>query len=982
MADGISILTLRRGWINLVKGRRSPSNGPVQLKLKAFRSLANIDGGLLIVAALTLFAIQALLKPGLPTTADLNIHMVRTVAYEQSWAAGVIVPRWAPNMAYGYGYPLFIFAPPLPYLLAMAIHSLGISLETAFKLLLSLIMLLYALGMYLLARDLYRSRAAGLIAATAYVLAPFALREALLYGGNVPQFLAIALFPWSLWSASRAVTTRSPGWLVIAAVFYAGIVLSHLFQALVFTPVLGAFVLLLIFTNWFSDPADHRHWLREQLSLSTTEKMRSALRYGFATLGVGGLLIIPLGLLLSAFFWLPVLFERRFTRAETAAFLDKSPFFVRYPHWTELVAWIQPLDFRAANPYVPLTLGVVTLILAGLGLLSLVYLWRSAAGRQRAAYIIFFALVAGVAIFMTLPISQPVWEIAGPLQVAEFPWRMLGLANLGLAILAGAAVLLVPIRWRLWATVVCLVVQVWAVAPLLYPVIPFVPRGELTIADQITYERSSQSIGTTTLGEYLPKTVERPPSTSPLVAEFEANRYPERLDRVSLPPQATATLLEQTAVTHRYQIDTPTAFTLHLYLFDYPGWRASLDDQPVAIIPEAETGLMLIDIPAGQHTLTVRFGETPLRLIPLLLSGTALVAAVIVVVRQIAVSRQPSAINDQPPAISDQPSSFIIHHSSFIIILIVIVFAALVLKPLLQPWFTQHSPPGQVLPAQHQTDIHFANGIRLTGYDISRRVVPAGDYLQMVLYWETDRGPYRDNLQPFVHLDRLDDFTTVAEATNYTPGDVTTEMNMPTFHWDNARYVRDEHDLWLSSDTPPLAYAVRVGLINIDDNDRLIPLADGSGDTALIDTINVAPSQPSPADLAQPTNITFNAPNGDTIQLLGYEIGEITTDQVRFDLLWQSRQRPQADYTIFAQLLDENRQLIASFDRPPLDGAYPTSTWLPGQPILDKRFVPVADGPAGRYTLIIGLYDSDTGQRLMTPDGSDFIELSDITVDK
>ncbi|MCB0167805.1 MAG: glycosyltransferase family 39 protein, partial [Anaerolineae bacterium] len=890
----------------------------------------------------------------------LNIHMVRTVAYEQAWAAGVIVPRWTPNMAYGYGYPLFVFAPPLPYLLAMALHSLGITLEAAFKLLLSLIILTYALGMYLLARDLFHSREAGLIAATAYVLAPFVLREMLLYGGNVPQFLAIALFPWSLWSAVRAGATRSPVWIIIAAIFYAGIVLSHLFQALIFTPVLGAFGLLLITLNRLSAPANQRHRLREWSPL----------------------LIIPVGLLLSTFFWLPVLFERHFTRAETGAFLDKSPFFVRYPHWTELVAWLQPLDFRAANPYVPLTLGVVTLILASLGLLTIGYFWRSAISRQRSAFILFFAGVAGGAIFMTLPVSQPVWEAAGPLQVAEFPWRMLGLANLGLAILAGAAVLLVPIRGRVWAMAICLLVQLWAVAPLLYPVIPFVQRGEWTIADQITYERSSQSIGTTTLGEYLPKTVERPPSTSPLVPEFEANRDPERLDRTSLPPQAVATLLEQTAVTHRYQIDTPTAFTLRLYHFDYPGWRARLDDQPVAITPEAETGLMLINIPAGQHTLTVHFGETPLRLTALLLSGIALVAAAIITIKPLAMSDQGAAVSHQPSAVSGQPSSFIIHHSSFIIVLAVIVFVALVIKPILQPWFTQHSPPGQVLPAQHQADIRFANGIRLTGYDLSRQVIPAGDYLQVVLYWETDRGPYRDNLQPFVHLDRLDDFTTVAEATNYTPGDVTTEMNMPTFHWDNARYVRDEHDLYLPPETPPLAYAVRIGLINIDDEDRLIPLADGSGDTALIDTINVSPSQKSPADLAHPVNIAFDAPNGDTIQLLGYEMGEITSDQARFDLLWQSRQRPQADYTIFAQLLDANRQLITSFDRPPLDGAYPTSTWLPGQMILDERFVPLTTVPAGRYTLIIGLYDASNGQRLTTPEGSDFVELSDVTVKK
>lgn len=943
--------------------------------MKAFRSLAQLDGGLLIAAALTLFAIQALLKPGLPTSADLNIHMIRTLEYQQAWAAGVIVPRWAPNLAYGYGYPLFVFTPPLSYILGSALQFMGLNLENAFRVLIIMIMLLYAGGMYLLVRDLFHSVAAGLIAATAYALAPFALREALLYGGNIPQYLAIGLFPWLLWSAARAVATQSPGWIILAGIFYASLMLSHLFQVLIFTPVLVAFLLLVTALKLFANPASRRRWLRESFALG----------------------IIPLGLLLSAFFWIPVLIERSFTRTTAATYLEKSPFFVRYPHWTELVAWINPLDFRAANPHVPLTLGVVTLVLAAMGLLlSTFILWRSAINRRSSAvsnqpsafsfqslfFLLFFAFLAGGAVFMTLPFSRPVWELVEPLQVAQFPWRMLGLANLGLAVLAGAAILWVPTPWRRWGTVLCLAGQLWAIAPLLYPVIPFVQRGDFSIADQINYERSSQSIGTTTLSEYLPQTVARPPETSPLVEAFEANRYPERLDRASLPPQTKATLLTQNAVTHQYQIDTSTSFTLRLLHFDYPGWRATLNNTPIAITPEAETGLMLIDIPTGQHMLTVHFGHTPVRLTAVIITGLTIIALVITMLWfRITPHQLPTQPNPTSPFVINN-SSFIIQTPSFILSILFIIIAAFIIKPLAQPWFTIHSPPSEVLPAQQKTDIHFANGIRLTGYDISRRVVPAGSYLQVVLYWETDRGPYKVNLQPFVHLDRLDTLITVAGVTNYTPGDVTTETNMPTFHWDNARYVRDEHDLWLPIDIPPQAYAVRVGLINADDANRLIMLADGSGDTIWLDTINVAPSSQPSVELVQMPATTFIAANDDTIQLRGYEIVAIMDDQIRFDLLWQTQQPPEVDYTIFAQLLDENGQFVTSFDRPPLDGAYPTSTWLAEQLILDERFVPLDDVPPGDYTLIVGLYEPATNRRMITPTGSDHIELSTISIEK
>src|SRR5690606_13184976 len=169
----------------------------------------------------------------LPAAADYAIHLYRTMEFGQAWAPGVLFPRWAPNLAFGYGYPLFVFAPPLPYLLGLLFHSLGASFETALKLVVILTIFLYAGGMYLLVRQLLGSVQAGLVAAVAYTFAPFALREALLYGGNVPQFMAIGLFPWSLWALTRAARERSWGWTALAALFYAAIVLSHLFHALI-----------------------------------------------------------------------------------------------------------------------------------------------------------------------------------------------------------------------------------------------------------------------------------------------------------------------------------------------------------------------------------------------------------------------------------------------------------------------------------------------------------------------------------------------------------------------------------------------------------------------------------------------------------------------------------------------------------------------------------------------------------------------------
>ncbi|MEJ2559472.1 MAG: 6-pyruvoyl-tetrahydropterin synthase-related protein, partial [Anaerolineae bacterium] len=300
-----------------------------------------LDPGLLLAGLLALFVIHPLLQPGLPGSADTPIHFYRTLEFARSWAPGVVYPRWAPDLAYGYGYPLWDFAPPLPYFIPLALRAAGLSLEASLKGLIILTALGYGLGAYLFVRDSLGPKA-GLVGAAIYTLAPFALREALLYGGNYPQYLAIGLYPWVLWSLGRV--KRRGGWLniVLVAIFYGGVILSHLFHALILTPVAATYALAL----WLSD-------------------RRGVRRLGTSALALG------LGLLGTAFFWLPALVERTFTHSTEDVYLRVSPFYLRFLSWRELLAWPQALDARSADPWVPFSLGLAALLLGALGLLVL-----------------------------------------------------------------------------------------------------------------------------------------------------------------------------------------------------------------------------------------------------------------------------------------------------------------------------------------------------------------------------------------------------------------------------------------------------------------------------------------------------------------------------------------------------------------------------------------------------------------------------------
>jgi len=165
-----------------------------------------------------------------------------------------------------------------------------------------------------------------------------------------------------------------------------------------------------------------------------------------------------------------------------------------------------------------------------------------------------------------------------------------------------------------------------------------------------------------------------------------------------------------------------------------------------------------------------------------------------------------------------------------------------------------------------------------------------------------------------------------------------------------------------------------VGLID-PDQQRLLPLADGNGDTARLAVVNVSPGSGPMARLAWPLDVALS--NGeDTIRLTGFQLGALTPARLEFTLAWQSDQKPHQDYTVFAQLLDGSQNLATSFDRPPLDGAYPTSIWLPGQTIIDPHYIPLDSVAPGEYRLVVGLYDPATQQRLKMVGGADFVELT------
>lgn len=105
-----------------------------------------------------------------------------------------------------------------------------------------------------------------------------------------------------------------------------------------------------------------------------------------------------------------------------------------------------------------------------------------------------------------------------------------------------------------------------------------------------------------------------------------------------------------------------------------------------------------------------------------------------------------------------------------------------------------------------------------------------------------------------------------------------------------------------------------------------------------------------------------------------------TGDTLQVGLNWRASEVPEANYTVFIQLLDDSSQVRLQRDRWPGDGLVPTASLAAGQVLTDNLALPL-DVPPGQYRLIAGMYRNDVAglPRLTGPDG-DYVLLGEIDV--
>ncbi len=307
--------------------------------------------------------------------------------------------------------------------------------------------------------------------------------------------------------------------------------------------------------------------------------------------------------------------------------------------------------------------------------------------------------------------------------------------------------------------------------------------------------------------------------------------------------------------------------------------------------------------------------------------------------------------------------------------------------------------PNPVLTATAPITLNVIGGqVSLEDWDLSMPRLAPGAPFTLTLYWK----PLRKLDDNFVYVHLLDASGRLVAQHDAVPAGGA----RPTSAWEIGEQVVDAHVLQLPTDLAPQSYHFQVGMYAAASGQALGETSPQMAIVALppvTETVfhTVAPGNTFASIVAQyglslRRLLQANALSSDTTLRVGDVLWIPNDDQVVFGgqaalaglawqesagrdnvlivtLYWQAPREITRDYTSFVHLVDNSMRVLAQHDNIPANGAHPTSGWKVGEQIADLHTLMLPAGVSGarldgEYDLEIGLYDVNTGERVIAPE--------------
>ncbi len=591
----------------------SPSQIPIAVSQKN-QQPAIVD--LLIVFACNIPIFLPLLNGRFFWSHENAYFLWRVVSFHQNVVDGMPFCRWFPDFARGFGLPFLEYYPVLPLYLTEIFKLTGASTINSIKLLIVVITLLAAWGAWLLGKEIW-GRTGGLVTACLFSFAPYKMVN-LFVRGDINEYAAMAAAPWILWLITRSAgkDIRHPVCLATTIAFCVP-ALSHYPSCVLQYP---------LYTFWILC-----------LALSAKQPRRFLIQ---------NLLALGAALLLTSTFWASAFLSRDLVQMEgmTQGFADYRQHFIAPLQWFSWY-WNFGASVRGPGDAISFQIGNVAFIATLIGLPGLIILFKRPDHRRAAIWCA--VPILALSLFLTHHSSAWVWSVVPVLPMIQFAYRILAIPALMIALLGGAAGFTIEHRiprYRILATAV-VILMIVIVSLRMCRVAGFMQVSE----SELRPSQVRRAAHTHCTGEYIPRAVGKrfPP---PVPITFTLEKIPEdgfsreqtearlkrwlttaaeletwegetiRIGNADVRPgeidviagKASVVGKEMSACSRNYLIRAETPVTLRFNQFYFQGWRASLDTQPATLKPDPDTGLILVEIPSGEHSLLIAYHNLPL----------------------------------------------------------------------------------------------------------------------------------------------------------------------------------------------------------------------------------------------------------------------------------------------------------------------------------------------------------------------------------
>jgi len=863
------------------------------------------EWGPVIVLAL-IPALPLLAGSGLVNTragGDSPFLLVRVHQLVLNLRAGIFPVRWMPQAAYGLGYPFFNFYASLPYYLAAALKLTGVGYIWSIKCTQALGFVLAAMSIYGFSRELHHKRSTSLLVALVYSCAPFHMVNVYVRGDSLSEFYAFVFFPLILWSLLRLHRQGSIRNAVWVALSYAGLLLTHNISAMLFSPFVLLYVLSFVV----------RTQVRQRPHACRFSGLRSAID-SFLALGMGALM--------SAWFWLPALAERGnvYLRDMTTGYFNYALHF----RSLDLVQHSLVFDYAITADKEPFRMGMVQAILALAGLTAVVVWWIQQ--RRVESHSAFLVLLLAASTFMITPFSRILWDHIPLLPLVQFPWRLLALQALATSLVVAY---LVP-RQQRWEQITTLLLGLLVLATTLLGLHPerlHIEEADITVQRLMLYEYFTANVGTTIRTDYLPSGVDPRPYTSEVLWQEGTKPAPLAIEgRV-----ASADLQAQGPTFERWVIEVASPESLlAFHTYYYPGWEAHVDGQPTQIEALPSLGYIGLRLGQGQHEVRLRLGHTQEQRIAEILSAVAAGLLLIVLVREVRVSRGMLGIAAA--------------------ILAALAVLAIGVRALPSPdesgkSITRIDPTDLTMDfdripyLHHNPDgIRFGNAAQLTHYELSSHAIQAGETLTVTTYW--DESVDNDMVAKLALVSPAQHLFSVPLAVAVSEKPLTTERIQCALH--------------IPASTMRGVYLLSLQVYGPEGEIQPInPRGETLGTTYLL-PIRIQGETPASSD--EPILQAF----GDRIALSRAQTVQHVPGTLEVTLTWLVSASPPQNYKTALRLRDSSGWEVARLDTQPGYGFYPTSMWRPGELVHDRYVLSLDDGtpPGTEYHLDAALYEA------------------------